>query len=60
MFVKPVNGRQVPDPDRGDLLPEAGREVEPNQFWNRRVADGDVIESTPAEEPKPAKEKEAK
>ncbi|WP_366543573.1 DUF2635 domain-containing protein, partial [Salmonella enterica] len=25
MFVKPVKGRSVPDPARGDLLPEGGR-----------------------------------
>ncbi|EKP2071307.1 DUF2635 domain-containing protein, partial [Salmonella enterica] len=24
MFVKPVKGRSVPDPARGDLLPEGG------------------------------------
>ncbi|EEK8087434.1 DUF2635 domain-containing protein, partial [Salmonella enterica subsp. enterica serovar Javiana] len=25
MFVKPAKGRSVPDPARGDLLPEGGR-----------------------------------
>ncbi|EIA1542774.1 DUF2635 domain-containing protein, partial [Escherichia coli] len=25
MFVKPVKGRSVPDPARGDLLPAEGR-----------------------------------
>ncbi|MXE66264.1 DUF2635 domain-containing protein, partial [Escherichia coli] len=25
MFVKPVKGRSVPDPARGDLLPVEGR-----------------------------------
>lgn len=44
MYVKPNAGRKVPDPARGDLLPEAGRNVEPSQYWQRRVADGDVVE----------------
>ncbi len=53
MFVKPVAGRPVPDPDRGDALPPEGREVEPTQYWQRRVKDGDVVEAVP---PKKAKE----
>ncbi|WP_235243421.1 DUF2635 domain-containing protein, partial [Escherichia coli] len=28
MFVKPLKGRSVPDPARGDLLPSDGRNVE--------------------------------
>jgi len=52
MYVKPQNGRQVPDPARGDQLPPEGREVEFNQYWMRRIADKDVAESTnPAAEP---------
>lgn len=43
MFVKPLDGRSVPDPDRGDLLPEEGREVSQNQYWYRRQLDGDVV-----------------
>lgn len=55
MFLKPVAGRQVPDPDRGDTLPAEGRNVEPNQYWLRRLDDGDVIEvANPAEAPVPA------
>ena len=53
MFVKPVEGRRVPDPQRGDTLPAEGREVEPTQYWQRRVADGDVVEAAP---PKTKKE----
>ncbi|EFO6336531.1 DUF2635 domain-containing protein, partial [Escherichia coli] len=30
MFVKPLKGRSVPDPARGDLLPSDGRNVEEN------------------------------
>lgn len=54
MFVKPVEGRQVPDPDRGGFLPPEGRNVEPHQYWLRRLADGDVTESN---QPQPTKAK---
>jgi hypothetical protein len=47
MFVKPVENRQVPDPVRGDTLPPEGREVEPIQYWQRRLVDGDVVEAAP-------------
>ena len=43
MFVKPAPGRAVPDPERGGLLGEAGRRVEPTQYWLRRQQDNDVI-----------------
>lgn len=57
MYVIPVAGRQVPDPERGGLLPAEGRTVEPNQYWLRRVADGDVVEGQPpSEAPKQSKE----
>lgn len=42
MFVKPLKGRSVPDPARGDLLPSGGRNVEENSYWLRRIAAGDV------------------
>jgi len=42
MFIKPKDGRQVPDPDRGDVLPVEGREVNDQQYWQRRINDGDV------------------
>jgi hypothetical protein len=45
--ARPIAGRQVPDPERGDLLPAEGRNVEPTQFWQRRLADGDVVEVAP-------------
>jgi len=54
MFVKPTAGRTVPDPNRGDDLPPEGREVEPTQYWQRRVNDGDVTEGTPATKKKEA------
>lgn len=50
MYVKPTEGRAVPDPARGDTLPPKGREVEASQYWHRRIADGDVVESEPEPE----------
>ncbi len=54
MFIKPVPGRQVPDPDKGGLLPTEGCNVEPTQYWQRRIADGDVVEAVEQPEAKPA------
>lgn len=51
MYVKPTDGRLVPDPARGDALPPDGRTVEPTQYWQRRVADGDVVEAEAPAEP---------
>lgn len=42
MFVIPKEKRSVPDPLRGDLLPETGRNVPSSSYWLRRIADGDV------------------
>lgn len=42
MFIKPIAGRMIFDPDRGDLLPDEGREVTDQQYWQRRIQDGDV------------------
>lgn len=43
MHVIPAPGVQVPDPDRGAILAPHGREVEPSQYWQRRLLDGDVV-----------------
>jgi hypothetical protein len=43
MFVKPAPGLQLPDPDRQDMLPDEGRDVPNNEFWQRRLRDGDVV-----------------
>lgn len=53
MYLKPVSVRQVYDPDRGNFLPVEGREVEPHQYWYRRINDGDVLESVPVATPAP-------
>ena len=42
MFVIPISGTTVPDPDRSDFLPIEGREVEAKQYWFRRVETGEV------------------
>jgi hypothetical protein len=42
MYLIPKKGRTVPDPDRGDVLPAAGRNVEPSTYWIRRLSAGDV------------------
>lgn len=58
MYLFPAQGRTVADPDRGDQLPAEGREVQFTQYWQRRVADGDVIEGQrPTEAPVPTKTK---
>lgn len=44
MQVKPVSGRQVPDPEKGGFLPPEGRAVTATIYWLRRLADGDVVE----------------
>ncbi|HBT32233.1 MAG TPA: DUF2635 domain-containing protein, partial [Pusillimonas sp.] len=36
-------GRSVPDPELGALLSPEGRVVFKNQYWMRRLADGDVV-----------------
>jgi len=51
MFVKPRAGHAVRDPELRDLLPREGREVARNDYWLRRLLDGDVteVEAKPAE-----------
>ena len=43
IYIKPKDDRQVPDPETGKDLPAEGREVEKNQYWMKRLKDGDVI-----------------
>lgn len=44
MFVKPAEGRLVPDLELRDFLPPEGRKVTPSEYWTRRLLDGDVTE----------------
>ena len=64
LYVKPGEGRAVPDPEHGgELLPAEGRSVPNTAYWQRRLKDHDVIEAEPVPaasesasvEPKPAK-----
>lgn len=50
MFVKPTEGRSVPDPARGDLLPADGRNVDETSYWLRRLAAGDVQRADPPDD----------
>lgn len=54
MFVRPVSGRMVRCPVRGEFLPESGANVPDDMFWRRRLRDGDVelmtAEATVADE----------
>lgn len=43
MFVKPAAGHRVYDPATRQPLPPEGSEVPRNQYWLRRLRDGDVI-----------------
>jgi hypothetical protein len=49
MFVYPAPGLSVRDPVKKDLLPDTGRQVsDHDQYWLRRLADGDVVNQLPA------------
>jgi len=41
MFIKPVEGRRLKDPDTCVLVPEAGRYVPKSGYWLRRLEAGD-------------------
>lgn len=48
IYLKPMAGRDSPDPDKGGaLLPEKGDSVPLNAYWQRRINDGDVVEVEP-------------
>lgn len=52
IFVRPADGlvlRMPPsDGNPGGTLPAEGAMVERGVFWDRRIADGDVLIGTPA------------
>lgn len=53
MYVVPASGLKVPDPQQRGTpdyhLPPEGREVEPSDYWWRRIRDADVVVTpTPA------------
>lgn len=44
MFIKPAPGLKIRDPVSNLFLTDAGKEVsDTDQYWNRRIADGDVF-----------------
>ena len=45
MFIKPAEGLKVRHPDTRRFLADEGEEVTVNDYWLRRVRDGDVVES---------------
>jgi hypothetical protein len=47
MFVKPAEGIRVRDPVSRFHIPATGVEVPENQFWTRRLLDGDVVRADP-------------
>lgn len=53
ILVTPAPDRRVRKPD-GQLLAADGERVEPNSYWQRRIADGDVV-VIPADQPKKGK-----
>lgn len=54
MLVYPKPGVLVRDPDKRDLLPEDGRDVDgSNPYWIRRLADEDITTEAPAANPAP-------
>jgi len=54
LFLKPAAGLIVRDPDSGEILPAEGRHKTDNEFWRRRLRDGDVIEVSQKQEAAPA------
>lgn len=41
--LKPAPGRRAPHPDTGRPLDAAGETVELTTYWQRRIADEDVV-----------------
>ena len=41
--VRPADGLRIRDPERNNLIESEGRVVPYNQYWMRRLQDGDVV-----------------
>lgn len=55
IYLQPApQDRRVLNPANGQLLPAKGAYVERSTYWLRRLAAGEVVETTP---PKPAAKK---
>lgn len=48
IHIKPAAGLRVIDPATNLPVPDEGAYVVPNQYWNRRLRDGDVIRAAKA------------
>lgn len=57
MFIQPQTGQIVMLPE-GGALPAEGQEVEPTQYWLRRLQDQDVVCIDTPQERKTPKTKE--
>jgi len=44
IFIMPKAGMKVRDPRTQDVLPAAGKRVEKNSYWSRRLLEGCVQE----------------
>lgn len=52
IFVRPSQGIKLREPERRQrYLPDAGAWVPDNEFWRRRLKDGDVVRATPQARP---------
>jgi len=54
MFVKPKAGLLVRNPVTREPLPAEGAEVPDNDYWQRRLLDGDIAPVQPAAQKKGA------
>lgn len=69
IFVRPIEGIVVKNPRTGLILPaDSTTAVEPNQFWLRRIEQGDVevvehvekcVEKSESEKPKKVSKKKS-
>ena len=46
LYLKPVEGRVVRDPQGGEPLPASGKAVPDTSYWRRRLKDGDAEKTT--------------
>lgn len=54
IYVKPEDGKKIPDPVRRGFLPKEGGYVDPTDiYWQRRLNDEDVKKSAPPKQEKP-------
>lgn len=47
IYIKPVKGQQVLDPETRQPLAETGEHKPRSEYWLRRLIDGVVVETKP-------------